>query len=83
MTGETDQGCSYHRCGSNSDVAIGVSGQLGQNVRGGAFGNDLAWSDAAIDGAIRQVRHRGLDVRIVRYGPVPTELKAFAASFGD
>jgi hypothetical protein len=50
-------------------------------VGGGAFGNDLAWIDDAIDRSLRQVRHRGLDVRIVSYGPIPAELKALAASF--
>lgn len=50
---------------------------------GGAFGNDLRWIDVAIDRAIRHVRHRGLDVRIVSYGPVPADLKALAASFSD
>jgi hypothetical protein len=46
---------------------------------GGAFGNEFAWIDGAIERAIRQVRHRGLDVRIVSYGPIPRELKALAS----
>ena len=50
---------------------------------GGAFGNALAWIDDAIGRALRQMRHRGLDVRIVSYGPIPVELKALVASFGD
>ena len=50
---------------------------------GGAFGNDLAWINDAIDRAVRKVRHRALDVRIVSYGPIPADLMALAASFGD
>jgi hypothetical protein len=50
---------------------------------GGAFGNAQAWIDDAIGRALRQMRHHGLDVRIVSYGPIPVELKALAASFGD
>lgn len=50
---------------------------------GGAFGNDFAWIDGAMARAIDLVRHRGLDVRIVSYGPIPQELNALAASFGN
>ena len=50
---------------------------------GGAFGNDLKWINDAIDRAIRQVRHRGLDVRIVSFGSISADLKALAASFRD
>jgi hypothetical protein len=53
------------------------------HLGGGAFGNDSAWIDDAISRAIRQVRHRGLDVRMVSYGPISAELKALAASFSD
>jgi hypothetical protein len=35
---------------------------------GGAFGNDPAWIDDAIQHALPKVEHVGLDVRLVRYG---------------
>lgn len=38
------------------------------SLGGGAFGNDEAWIDSAIERALRQVDRAGLDVAIVSYG---------------
>jgi hypothetical protein len=54
-----------------------------KRLGGGAFGNDFTWINGSIDRAICQVRHRGLDVRIVSYGSIPADLKALAASFSN
>jgi hypothetical protein len=43
---------------------------------GGAFGNDFAWINAAIERAVRLVEMRGLDVRIVCYGSTPSDVRA-------
>lgn len=43
---------------------------------GGAFGNDFAWINAAIERAIRLVEMRDLDIQIVCYGSIPSDVHA-------
>jgi hypothetical protein len=45
-------------------------------VGGGVFGNDPAWIDHAIEGALGVVEHAGLDVRIVGHRDVSPEVGA-------
>lgn len=48
---------------------------------GGAFGNDEDWIHAAMRRALRRVEAFALDVRLVSYGDVASELRALAAEF--
>lgn len=45
------------------------------SLGGGAFGNDEAWIDVAIERALEQVGNAGLDVAIVSYGPLRAGLQ--------
>ena len=45
---------------------------------GGAFGNDGAWIDAAIERALKLTADFDLDVRMVNYGSVPPTMVALA-----
>jgi hypothetical protein len=49
------------------------------SLGGGAFGNDPAWIAGAMRRALRLVRDVDLDVRIVSYGRVRTELERVVA----
>jgi hypothetical protein len=51
------------------------------SVGGGVFGNDADWIDAAIERALGQVRHSGLDVTIVGYKALRPAHQALAARF--
>lgn len=46
---------------------------------GGAFGNQRSWILHAIERALTQVRDQALDVCLVSYGHVPSDLQALAA----
>lgn len=47
-------------------------------VGGGAFGNDLAWINHAIERSVRLVQHFDLDIRLVCHGAIPADLQALA-----
>jgi hypothetical protein len=49
---------------------------------GGAFGNDDAWIDAALEWALGRVADAGLDVRLVHYAAVPPTMVDLARRFG-
>lgn len=51
------------------------------SLGGGAFGNDEAWIDAAIERALRRVDGAGLDVAIVSYGPLRGGLQDLVKRF--
>ena len=57
-------------CAADEAAAGGSNIVLLTRVGGGAFGNDNAWIDDALERALRLVEHRGLDVRLVSRGPV-------------
>jgi hypothetical protein len=44
-------------------------------VGGGAFGNDPEWIDSAINRALKVIEYSGLDVRIVCFGRLPSNLQ--------
>jgi hypothetical protein len=48
---------------------------------GGAFGNEREWILDSIRRALDSVRGQALDVWLVSYGSVPTDLKALAAAY--
>jgi hypothetical protein len=49
---------------------------------GGAFGNDEAWIDAAIERALRRVDRAGLVVAVVSYGSLRSGLHRLIERFG-
>lgn len=51
------------------------------SLGGGAFGNDEAWIDAAIERALRRVDGVGLDVAIVSHGPLRGGLRDLIERF--
>lgn len=51
------------------------------SLGGGAFGNDDAWIDAAMERAIRRVDHAGLDLVIVSYGSLRSGLHNLVERF--
>lgn len=52
-------------------------------VGGGAFGNESAWICEAMRRALRRVRSHSLEVAVVCYRDVPTELQEMLARFRD
>lgn len=48
---------------------------------GGAFGNEDAWIDAALQRALTRARGFGLDVCLVSYGSVPPGMRELAQAF--
>jgi hypothetical protein len=50
-------------------------------VGGGAFGNDDAWIDDALDRALRIVEHAGLDIRLVSRGEVHPSFRRLIADW--
>ena len=48
---------------------------------GGAFGNDGAWIDDAMDRALGRLASQDLDVRLIVWGAVPPELRRFERAY--
>jgi hypothetical protein len=69
-------------------AAVGQAGAGGSNpvlltrLGGGAFGNDDAWIDDAIERALTVVEHAGLDIRLVSFGSVHPSMRAIAERWG-
>lgn len=69
-------------------LAAAIRSSQGQSCKvfltslgGGAFGNDEAWIDAAIEHALRQMDLAGLDVAIVSYGSLRSGLHNLVERF--
>jgi hypothetical protein len=52
------------------------------HLGGGAFGNDRAWIDAALRGALSIISHLPLDIRIVSYSEPGDDVRRLAEEFG-
>jgi hypothetical protein len=64
-----------HQAGGSATVLL-------TRLGGGAFGNDGAWIDAAIDHALGRVADAGLDVRLVHHSAVPATMVDLAGRYG-
>lgn len=53
----------------------GTNEVLLTRVEGGAFGNDFAWINRAIERAVTIVENAGLDVRIVSFNLIPADIR--------
>lgn len=60
----------------------GTATVLLTRLGGGAFGNDAAWIDDAIEQALLRTEGAGLDVRLVSYGPTHPAFAAMERAWG-